>query len=210
MAGCGVPANHLPRWVPLHALLARGSVDGATNLCSPSTLLKVNYQVMRYLYFVSVEGDLQEGHFTLPNANSPSARAQKFRFCAREARKWGVQRAKAHKNLDFVLVKPENGGSEGKKRTKTSILCSKCPKTVVPDPKSAQKPRFCARNARKLGFWRAKAHKNLDFVLGKPENLTSGLVLVLLLMLIIDKFDVAIFCIDWIYNNNYFILHCQR
>ena len=123
-------------------------MDGATNLCSPSTLLKVNYQVMRYLYFVSVEGDLQEGHFTLPNANSPSARAQKPRFCARKARKWGFQRQKAHKNLDFVL--------------------------------------------------------------GKPENLTSGLVLVLLLMLIIDNLDVAIFCIDWIYNNYYFILHCQR
>ena len=103
---------------------------------------------MRYLYFGSVEGDLQEGHFTLPNANSPSARAQK---------------------------------------------CG-----------------FCPRKARKCGFRRAKAHKNLDFVLGKPENLTSGLVLVLLLMLIIDKLDVAIFCIDWIYNNNYFILHCQR
>ena len=53
-------------------------------------------------------------------------------------------------------------------------------------------------------------HKNLDFVLMKPENLNSGLVLVLLLMLIIDKLDIAIFCIDWIYNNNYFILHCQR
>ena len=58
---CGVPANHLPRWVPPHALLARGSVDGATNLCSPSTVVKVNYQVMRYLRFGSVEGDLQEG-----------------------------------------------------------------------------------------------------------------------------------------------------
>ena len=45
-------------------------------------------------------------------------------------------------------------------------------------------------------------------MLGKPENLTSGLVLVLLLMLIIDKLDIAIFCIDWIYNNCYFILHC--
>ena len=27
---CGVPANHLPRWVPPHALLARDSVDGAS------------------------------------------------------------------------------------------------------------------------------------------------------------------------------------
>ena len=53
-------------------------------------------------------------------------------------------------------------------------------------------------------------HKNSDFVLGTPENLTSGIVLVLLLMLVIDKLDIAIFCIDWIYNNNYFILHCQR
>ena len=31
------PENHLPRWVPPHALLARGSVDGATNLAAPST-----------------------------------------------------------------------------------------------------------------------------------------------------------------------------
>ena len=80
-----------------------------------------------------------------------------------------IPRLLEHKNSDFVLGKPENGGGQ-----------------------------------------RAKAHKNLDFVLGNPENLTSGLVLVLLLMLIIDNLDVAIFCIDWIYNNNYFILHCQR
>ena len=33
--------------------------------------------------------------------------------------------------------------------TKMPILCSKCPKTGVPKGKSAQKPRFCARNARK-------------------------------------------------------------
>ena len=30
--------------------------------------------------------------------------------------------------------------------------------------KSAQKTRFCARNGRKWGFRRVKAHKNLDFV----------------------------------------------
>ena len=50
---------------------------------------------------------------------------------------------KAHKNADFVLEKPENGGPEGKKRTKTPILCSKSQKTGVPDRKSAQKPQFC-------------------------------------------------------------------
>ena len=32
--------------------------------------------------------------------------------------------AKAHKNLDFVLEKPENEVSEGQKRTKMPILCS--------------------------------------------------------------------------------------
>ena len=75
-----------------------------------------------------------------------------------------------HKNADFVLEKPENKGSRPQKSTKTSILCSKSLKTRVPDPKKAQKPRFCARNARKRGFQTPKAHKNLDFVLEKPEN----------------------------------------
>ena len=117
---------------------------------------------MRCLYFGSVEGDLQEGHFTLPNANSPSARAQKCGFCPRKARKCGFRRAKAHKNLDFVLGKPENGGSEGKKRTKMPILCSKCPKTRVSKGKSAQKTRFCAREEGKVAsgsvtvVWNAK------------------------------------------------------
>ena len=81
-----------------------------------------------------------------------------------------LHRLPEHKNLDFVLEKPENEGFKPQKRTKTSILCSKCPKTRVSKPKKAQKPRFCARNARKRGFQTPKAHKNLDFVLEKPEN----------------------------------------
>ena len=35
---------------------------------------------------------------------------------------------------------------------------------------SAQKPRFCARKARKRGLRRPKKHKNPDFVLEMPEN----------------------------------------
>ena len=50
--------------------------------------------------------------------------AQKPRFCASKARKRGFRRQKAHKNADFVLEKPENGGSKAQKRTKTPILCS--------------------------------------------------------------------------------------
>ena len=76
-------------------------------------------------------------------------RAQKPRFCARNARKRGGRRPKKHKNLDFVLETPENGGAKAEK---------------------AQKPRFCARNARKRGFRRPKKHKNPDFVLETPEN----------------------------------------
>ena len=50
--------------------------------------------------------------------------------------------------------------------TKMPILCSGSPKTGGPDPKQAQKPRFCARKAGKWGFQTPKAHKNGDFVLG--------------------------------------------
>ena len=57
---------------------------------------------------------------------------------------------KKHKNPNFVLEKPENGGPEGKKSTKTSILCSKGPKIGVPKAKSAQKPHFCARGDGKV------------------------------------------------------------
>ena len=114
-------------------------------MTSPSALLKVNYLVMRYLYFGSVRGDLQEGHFyasrchlslcsstKMPFLCSKSPKtmvlkgksAQKPRFCARKARKRGLRTPKAHKNPDFVLEMPENGGSEGKKSTKTHFLCS--------------------------------------------------------------------------------------
>ena len=67
--------------------------------------------------------------------------AQKPRFCARNARKRGFRRAKAHKNADFVLERPENGGSEGKKRTKMAILCSKSLKSRV---LKAWAPTVCA------------------------------------------------------------------
>ena len=61
-----------------------------------------------------------------------------------------------HKNADFVLEKPENEGSEGQKSTKTSILCSKRPKTGVSEGKSAQKCQFCAREN---GNWHQEERK---------------------------------------------------
>ena len=96
--------------------------------------------------------------------------AQNPRICARKARKWRSRRPKAHKKPDFVLETPENGGPGPQKRTKTPILCSKSQKMGVPKAKSAQKPRFCARNARKRRFQTPKAHKKPDFVLESAEN----------------------------------------
>ena len=135
-------------------------------MSSPSALLKVNYLVLRCLHFESLRGELQEGHFYASRCQFPvcsstkmailcsgspkmggseGKSAQKPRFCARNARKWGFRRQKAHKNLDFVLEMPENGGSRPQKRTKTLILCSEGRKMRVPKAKIAQKPRFCAR-----------------------------------------------------------------
>ena len=56
--------------------------------------------------------------------------------------------------------------------TKMPFLCSGSPKTRVPNPKSAQKPRFCARNARKRGFQTPKSTKNPILCSGR---LTGGL-----------------------------------
>ena len=58
--------------------------------------------------------------------------------------------------------------------TKMPILCSKRPKRGGSEGKNAQKPRFCAQNARKQGFQTPKTHKNADFVLEMPENVGSG------------------------------------
>ena len=58
---------------------------------------------------------------------------------------------KAHKNLDFVLGRDQNQGNIAVSDTKMPILCSKCPKMGVSKAKSAQKPRFCAREERGVG-----------------------------------------------------------
>ena len=69
---------------------------------------------------------------------SPSAAASTLRHplpCRGLRRCSRYATGKAHKNADSVLEKPENEGSGGQKRTKTPILCSKCPKTGVPKAK---------------------------------------------------------------------------
>ena len=98
----------------------------------------------------------------LPDADDLAPRAQNFKIadlpmpmiwlCARKNSKLqtpdAAHQLHEHKNPDFVLEKPENRGPGSKKRTKTSILCSKSPKTGVAKAKKAQKHRFCARKCR--------------------------------------------------------------
>ena len=49
-------------------------------MSSPSALIKVNYLVMRYLYFGSVRGDLQEGHDYASRCQSPLFPSTKSAF----------------------------------------------------------------------------------------------------------------------------------
>ena len=54
----------------------------------------------------------------------PSTKNPIPRFCAREGRKWGSRRVKAHKIADFVLERGQNLGKVALSDTKTPILCS--------------------------------------------------------------------------------------
>ena len=76
------------------------------------------------------------------------------------------------KNSDFVLERGKNQGKSAHSDTKMPFLCSKSPKMRVSNPKSAQKPRFCARNARKRGFQTPKSTKTPILCSGR---LTGGL-----------------------------------
>ena len=79
-------------------------------------------------------------------------------------------RGDAYKISKMSAITLPDAALNGNPSTKTPILCSETPKTGVPKAKSAQKPRFCARKARKRGSRRPKKHKNPNFVLEKPEN----------------------------------------
>ena len=104
--------------------LTFGAVRGGLDLCSPSTRLKVNHLCIRYLWFESVRGDLQEGHFYAsrchlslcsstkmpilcsksPKIGVPDPKkAQKPQFCARQPRKRGFETPQKHTNAAFSL-----------------------------------------------------------------------------------------------------------
>ena len=101
---------------------------------SPSTLQKCKSLITRQLTLGDVRGGL--------DLCSPSTRLKVNHLCIRY--------------LCFESVRGDflEGHSYASRcrlslcsSTKTLFLCSKRPKTGVPKPKSAQKPRFCARKA---------------------------------------------------------------
>ena len=93
MLCCDVRANHRARESLFYALLGHIGPRGGLDLSSPSALIKVNYLVMRYLCFVSVRGDLQEGNGCASRCQSLSFRAQNRGFCALFSKRLGDDRS---------------------------------------------------------------------------------------------------------------------
>ena len=82
-------------------------------MSSSSTPSKVNCLVIRTLHFRGVRGDLQERPYLFFPMPIPFFPSTKSPILCSKCRNRGLRRAKAHKNLDFVLEKPEIEGSEG-------------------------------------------------------------------------------------------------
>ena len=55
-------------------------------------------------------------------------------------------------------------------RAKLPLLRSEGRKSALREPKSAQKPHFCAREVGKVLFGKAKARKTATSALGRPKN----------------------------------------
>ena len=133
----------LLRWPAILLPVVRHSASGVPPFCSrlPAILLPGFPQ-----FYLRCPGLCSHSTFYLPKGSlSPS------RFC------FSVP------NVQYYVTKAHYYHIQANilcnSRTKTSILCSKSPKTRVPNPKKAQKPRFCARKARKQGFQTQIKHK---------------------------------------------------
>ena len=152
MVLCGsAPASQGRRWWVANDA---ASCPWRSSCKSPSTLQKCKLLITRQLTFGAVLGEHK--------LSSPSTRLKVNHLCIRylcsESVRGDLQEGHFYAsrcNLSLCLS------------TKTSILCSKSREMGVPDPKKAQKPRFCARKGRKRGFQTPKAHKNAVFVLGR-------------------------------------------
>ena len=145
-------ANHRAHESPFYAPLGHIGPRGGLNLSSPSTAIKANRLVIRYLNFWSVRGDLQEGHdygkrlggydkllhdyasrwqflsslcqFLPSRSPLTSSRAQNRGFCALFAFGTPIFGLFKHKNRLFVLFCPPEPPILGFSSTKSRFLCA--------------------------------------------------------------------------------------
>ena len=111
-------------------------------MSSPSALIKVNCLVMKYLYFVSVRGDLQEGNSCASRCQSQSFRAQNRDFCALLPFGTPIFQPFEHKIGIFVRFCPPEPSFSGLSSTKSGFLCAF----------ALRYPRFRAFRAQNRGF----------------------------------------------------------
>ena len=121
---------------------------------------------MRYLYFGSVRGDLQEGYFYDSRCQSPSPRAQNRGFCALLGFVTLVFGHFEHKIEVFVRFWGLEPSFSGISSTTSRFLCAF----------SLRDPRFRAVRAQNRGFCALFAFKTLVF--GLSEHKIEVFVLV--------------------------------
>ena len=112
---------------------------------SPSTEAKVNYLVIRYLYFRSVRGDLQEGHGCSSRCQFLSFRARNRGFCALFAFETLIFGRFEHKIGVFVRFLPSGPPFSGFSSTKSRFLCAFWLRNPHFRAFRAQNRHFCAR-----------------------------------------------------------------
>ena len=146
-------------------------------MSSPSTAIKVNYLILRYLHFWSVRGDLQEGHdygkrlggydkllhdyasrwqflssqcqFLPSRSPLTSSRAQKSTFCTILLSETLIVGLFEHKIGVLVLFWPSEPSFSGYLSTKSRFLCAFWLRTTRFRTFRAQNWGFCAREAGK-------------------------------------------------------------
>ena len=126
-------------------------------MSSPSALIKVNYLVMRYLYFGSVRGDLQEGHDYASWCQSPlfpstksaflcSSYRRRLRGCWPGGGKCGLGEEKSAQVLGLRAFTNLSCCSECRS-TRSAILLGVPPHHLLARKRRARERRAGARRA---------------------------------------------------------------
>ena len=147
-------------------------------MSSPSAALKVNYLIIRYLYFRSVRGDLQDGNGCASRCQSPSSRAQNRGFCALLPSGTPIFGRPEHKIGVFVLFWPPEPTFSGISSTKSAFLCQNWQFSPGFCPFRAQNRGFCALLPFGTPVFGCFEHIICIFVLGVTPAALSQMTLV--------------------------------